>query len=179
MDIWSLGGVCSEAATWVVLGMSGLAEYRDKRQQEVARKNTSQDGRPFHDGQTTLRTVEIMHNRLLEKGEVRLGDYITKPVLRHMVCPMLSDDPNGRGNAILLWKRFHQILEKGQTQLEQFDQSQSLSTGSNTVSNSQAFDQHAQEKYSQASYKAEEELDVPSHAYGPPPFDPRYSSNLE
>ena len=178
VDIWSLGGIYSEAATWVVLGMAGLTEYRNERQQEVIDKKTSQDGRPFHDGQTTLTIVEQQHDRLLEGREVRPGDYVTKSVLKEMVYSMLSDDPDGRDNAIVLWRRSQKILKKGRTQLEQSEQRQSFPTGEHIISNLQAFDQRTLERSRESPYKAAEQFNGPSNVHGPPPFDPRYSSNF-
>ena len=179
VDIWSLGGIYSEAVAWVVLGMAGLTEYRNQRQQEVAGKNTSQDGRPFHDGQTTLTTVVEMHERFLEKDEVRPGDYITKPVLTRMIPSMLSDHPYGRHKAIVLWTNSQSILKNGQKQLETFDQRQSPPSGNHAASNLHAFDQRTPEKSSEVSYRGAEQLNGPTEVHDPPPFDPRYSSKLQ
>ena len=158
--------------------MAGLTEYRNQRQQEVAGKQTSQDGRPFHDGRNTLTTVEQMHERfLIEEGEVRPGDHVTKHVLRDMVCSMLSDDPDGRDNAIVLWKKSQKCLEKGQKQTKKFGQRQSSPIENHVVRNEQIFDQRAPEKSSEVPYRAAEQFNRPSHVHGPPPFDPQYSAN--
>ena len=160
--------------------MAGLTEYRNQRQQEVAGRNTRQDGRPFHnDGQETLATVQQMHERLLERGEVRPGDYVTKLVIKEMVYSMLCDDPDGRDNAILLWKKSQRILGKGQKQIEKVDQRQRPPIGNHAISDPQAFDQHEPEKSSEVSYIAAKQLNGPSHVHGPPPFDPRYSSSIQ
>ena len=156
--------------------MAGLTEYRNQRQQEVAEKHTSQDGRPFHDGERTLTKVEQMHERLLKEGEVRPGDYITKLVLKDMVDSMLSDDPDGRENAIVLWKRSQKCLEKGK-QLKNFDQRQRPPIGNLIASNLQVFDQRAPERSPEVSYRAAEQLNGLPHGHGPPPFDPQYSAN--
>ena len=178
VDIWSLGAIYSEAAVWVVLGKAGLTKYRNQRQQEVVGKDTAQDGRPFHDGQNTLTTVEQMHERLLvEEGEVRPGDYVTKHVLKDLVYSMLVDDPpDGRDNAIVLWKKSQKCVEKGQKQLKK---RQSPPVANHVVSLSQAFHQRAPEKSSEVSYRDAEQLSGTSHVQEPPPFDPRYSSNLQ
>lgn len=113
-----------------------------------------------------------MHERLLnEEGEVRPGDHITKPVIKDMVCSMLSDDPDGRENAIVLWKRSQKILVKGQKQLEKIGQQQSPPIGNYVVGNLQASDQRAAE--------TSEQINGQSHVHGPPPFDPRYSSSFQ
>ena len=103
IDIWSFGGVCSEAAVWVVLGKAGLDQYRLQREEEIRDKHTSQDGRCFHDGENILVTVKNMHDRLLKQGEIRPSDHVTGPVLDQMVVYMLEEDPDGRNDA-----RWHQ-----------------------------------------------------------------------
>ena len=117
VDIWSFGGVCSEAAVWVVLGKSGLMGYRNRRKQEICEKRTLQDGSCFHDGEKVLQTVEAMHDRLLNKGEVRPADHVTLPVLQ-MVDDMLEENPRDRPNAIQLCRKSVKILTKAQSKLQ-------------------------------------------------------------
>ena len=92
---------------------------------------------------------------------------------------MLSDDPDGRHNAIMLWKTSQRLLRKGQKQLEKVDQRQRPPIGNHAISDPQAFDQHEPEKSSEVSYIAAEQLNGPSHVHGPPPYDPRYSSSIQ
>lgn len=122
VDIWSFGGVCSEAAVWVVRGMSGLMDYRNQRKQEICEKGTSQDGSCFHDGEKVLTTVEAMHDRLLNKGEVRPADHVTLPVLAQMVDDMLEENPRERPDAIQLCRKSDRILAKAQSKLQESNQ---------------------------------------------------------
>lgn len=134
IDIWSFGGVCSEAAVWVVLGMPGLNDYRHRRQQEICEKGTSQDGSCFHDGEKVLQSVEIMHERLLRRGEIRPGDHVTRPVLDQMVPVMLEEDPDVRHPASALWKRSTKIVDEATKKLIKSNQQTehaSLPVGSN------------------------------------------------
>lgn len=153
VDIWSFGAVCSEAAVWVVLGISGLTEYRSQRKQEICGKNTSQDGSCFHDGDNVLKTVEAMHGRLLNRGEVRPGDHVTKPVVDQMISSMLMEEPDGRQNAIWLWKRSRKISNEAQSKLQE-PTKQSTTSDVSVVATSRM-----------------------SVAYGPPPNFPQYRPN--
>lgn len=122
VDIWSFGCVCSEAAVWVVRGMAGLMGYRNRRKQEICEKRTSQDGSCFHDGgEKVLKTVKAMHDRLLNKGEVRSADHVTLPVLE-MVEDMLEVNPRGRPDAIQLCTKSERILARAQLKLQESNQ---------------------------------------------------------
>ena len=118
-DIWSFGAVCSEAAVWVVLGRSGLADYRDQRKRKTYEKGTLQDGSCFHDGEKILKTVDDMHNRLLRGDKVRSEDHVTIPVLDNLVTFMLEEKPEGRLDAVQLWIRSQKILDKVKLELQE------------------------------------------------------------
>lgn len=148
IDIWSFGGVCSDAAVWVVLGLSGLTDYRKGRQQEISDNDSSQDGSCFHDGENVLDTVQNMHLRLLRKGEVRPGDHVTKSVIQHMVPFMLHKDPNERFEALSLYKISQNILEGARSE----------SKGSNQLTAPRTVGS--------------------VHQHSSPPYDPKYSTNL-
>lgn len=122
IDIWSFGGVCSEAAVWVVLGRAQLNQYRHQRKQEICERGTTQDGSCFHDGEVVLRTVKDMHQRLLTMGEIRPGDHVTGPILGHMVEYMLDDDVETRDDALRLWKKSKKILEEAETKVKRLTQ---------------------------------------------------------
>ncbi|MCJ1271366.1 hypothetical protein MMC22_011266 [Lobaria immixta] len=121
VDIWSFGGVCSEAAVWVVLGKSGLMDYRDRRKQEICDNRNSQDGSCFHDGEKVLHTVKAMHDRLLKKGEVRPADHVTFHVVE-MIEGMLEENPRDRLNANQLYSKSIKILTKAQSKLQESNQ---------------------------------------------------------
>jgi hypothetical protein len=178
IDIWSFGGVCSEAAVWVVLGMSGLIDYRRRRQQEICEKGTLQDGSCFHDGEKVLETVEAMHSRLLKRGEVRPGDHVTRPVLDQMVTSMLEEDPDGRQNAIWLWKRSQRILKEAQSELEEPNQQTTPKQVDSMVNKAQFFGLNMPETPPPTSHGAAQHYNRNSHPHGPPPNYPQYSSNF-
>lgn len=179
IDIWSFGGVCSEAAVWVVLGMPGLLKYRHQRKQEICLRGTTQDGSCFHDGEGLLETVKSTHQRLMTRGEVRPGDHITKPVLDHMVKYMLDEDPDYRDDALKLWKKSKKILEEAEVKMEKFyhqiNPRESYSASGNAPDYGMIMPitpPHASHEIGQTS------LDSTPHAPGPPPKSrPRDGSN--
>ena len=179
IDVWSFGGVCSEAAVWVVLGMSELIRYRSRRQQEIFKKGTRQDGSCFHDGEKVLKTVKAMHNRLLKGGEIRPSDYITIPVLDQMVTSMLEEDPDRRQNAIRLWKRSQKILRKAQSMLKRPTQSKTLPQEDSIVNKGQFSGMKIPETRLPISPGAAKLYNGHSHGQGPPPHDPQYSPDLQ
>lgn len=158
IDIWSFGGVCSEAAVWVVLGKAGLNEYRLQREREIRAKRTSQDGRCFHDGEKILETVKNMHDRLLKQGEIRPSDHVTGPVLDQMVVYMLEEDPDGRNDANWHHKKGERILKAAKEKLS-----------------SPSFDPKLPMAPVQNPNKAGQYLQSVTHPHGPPPNLPRYS----
>ena len=174
IDIWSFGGVCSEAAVWVVLGMSGLINYRHQRQQEICEKGTSQDGSCFHDGEKILRTVNAMHGRLLEGREIRAGDHVTRPVLEYMVDSMLEEDPGGRQNATWLWKKSQKILGEARLKLEETSQQASSRRGDSVVNKAQFYGLNLPKTPPLTSYGVAQPYNGNPHAHGPPPNLPQY-----
>lgn len=99
IDIWSLGCVFSEAATWSVFGIGKLYQYRDARRSEVC--NTSPRNEDcFHDGQKTLNTVIEMHRALI-KGARRF-DFLTEKLIERLLVPMLYESPQDRPSAAQL-----------------------------------------------------------------------------
>lgn len=173
VDIWSFGGVCSEAAVWVVLGMSGLTEYRNRRQQEICEMDTSQDGSCFHDGENVLKTVESMHDRLLKRGEIRPEDHVTKAVIDHMISNMLTELPDTRQNALWLWKKCQSILREAQLELKKSSLRKSSGRIEPMADEAQFFTQNISNMPPQTLQERN------SHPHGPPPLNPRYSSNTQ
>ncbi|KAL8842972.1 MAG: hypothetical protein Q9176_002275 [Flavoplaca citrina] len=171
IDIWSFGCVCSEAAVWVVLGLSGLIQYRNERQQEIAGKNTSQDGSCFHDGEKVLQAVESTHDRLSRKGLVRSADHVTKPVLDQMVSAMLIEH-EGRQNAIWLWKKSQKLLNEARSEIINVTHQTVHRESDSTVSNARFFGRDMPQTPPHTSYGGNQ------HMHGPPPNLPQYSSNL-
>ena len=50
VDVWSLGCVLTEAATWLVYGEKGLNDFRKTRKAEISNDPNHQDLWAFHDG---------------------------------------------------------------------------------------------------------------------------------
>lgn len=179
VDIWSFGGVCNEAAVWVVLGSSGLNEYRRQRQREIDARNTMQDGSCFHDSESIIQAVQVMHDRLLKESEARPTDYITKPVLSHLVTAMLVEEPDERQDAIWLWKRSRKLLEDARSKLDESELQESQRQVEPMFDNAKRSDHSATVAPSQVSQEATESGPRQSHSYGPPPHIIQYSSNIE
>lgn len=157
IDIWSLGGIYSEASVYIVVGKSGLIEYRDQRAHEILERKTSQDGSCFHDGEKVLTSVQRMHERLLVQGETRPGDFVTKSVLAQIIPCLLDDNPDTRQDALWLWKNSQKILEEAETKQQESRQlktSRELNSEGNGAHNAiQAYRGNC-------------------HAHGPPPNHP-------
>ena len=179
IDIWSFGAVCSEAAVWVVLGMSGLNMYRHQRKQEICERGTTQDGSCFHNGEVVLQTVKDMHQRLLTMGEIRPGDHVTKPVLDHMVRYMLHEDPDMRDDALKLWKNSKRILEEAEKKVEKLYQQIPPRDSYPVGGNSQDYGRIMPTTPPANSHEiGQASHDNTPHAHGPPPKNrPRHSSN--
>ena len=177
IDIWSFGCVCSEAAVWVVLGLSGLIQYRNERRQEIAGKNTSQDGSCFHDGENVLKAVESTLGRLLRIGLVRAADYVTKPGLDQMVTSMLIE-AEGRQNAIWLWKRSQKLLIKARSEIKIVTHQTVHRESDSTVSNAQFFGRDTPHTPPLTSHEAVHSFSGQQHMHGPPPYLPQYGSDL-
>ena len=177
IDIWSFGGVCSEAAVWVVLGWQRLIEYRSQRRHEIYSKGSLQDGSCFHDGEKVLKTVEIMHDRLLTRGEIRPRDYVTGPVLDQMVTSMLEEDPDGRQNAIWLGKRSQKILRKAHQKLAESAQPVSPRQEHSAGQRDQFLEPRMPDTPPRTSHGAAQPYNGSSLPHGPPPNDPKYSSH--
>lgn len=176
VDIWSFGGICSEAAVWVVLGMSGLNDYRRRRQQEIRERRTSQDGCCFHDGEKVLETVKLMHDRLMTKGEIRPGDHVTKPVLDQMIPCTLEEDPDLRHHAMLLWKRSKKIMHEAENKLKTSNQRTNPRESDAVGSNAERYDTVMPITPTHKNVQVYHE-NTP-HAHGPPPNRSRHSDTV-
>ena len=108
VDIWSLGGVFSEVAVWVVHGKHGLDAYRQRRQEETNDLPGFKDGRAFHNGQEVLQSVCITHDKVSEN--VRNSDHITRSIVKRMITEML-DEADSRPNSNQLWTKSQRILK--------------------------------------------------------------------
>lgn len=169
--------MCSEAAVWVVLGKAELDFYRLQRKQEICQKGTLQDGGCFHNGEKILNTVEAMHRRLLKREEVRPGDRVTIPVLEHMVTSMLEEEPDGRQNAIWLYKKSQKILKEAQSTLKESHQPTTPPHRNSFVNQGQSFGMMLPETSLPPLSLPPREGSSPE--YDPSLHDPQYSSKHE
>ncbi|PVH68936.1 hypothetical protein DL98DRAFT_627424 [Cadophora sp. DSE1049] len=95
-DIWSLGCVLSEAATWIVLGTPGVEQFSRLRSealnelctaqerqkvesQAIHHENIPRRGDYFHDGRNVLKVVTSWHRHL--RSSLRRSDTITSKIL--------------------------------------------------------------------------------------------------
>ena len=105
VDIWSLGCVLSEVATWVVCNWKNVLEYRNQRRDETERTGRFRSGDYcFHDGQDgLLKCVDHNHDELVVRY-VKAHDYVTEHVLKLVQDAMLKPSfNNGRRSALWLY----------------------------------------------------------------------------
>ena len=105
-DIWSLGCIFSEVATWVGHGYNNLIQYREERRAEFKSK-TYENGDCFHglDNQL-LDAVNHIHHQMLTN--CRVNDYVTPSVIVLVKEMLLADD--ARPGAKSLWDKTRWIL---------------------------------------------------------------------
>ena len=115
-DIWSMGCVSSEVATWVCEGYPKLLEYRRRRKQEILKKSKTVDEDCFHYLSEVLETVTQIHFDIEENS--RRNDYITPRVIRGLVNGMIRPDPRSRGSALHLLKTSVDILKDAKADLK-------------------------------------------------------------
>lgn len=108
VDVWSLGCVLSEAATWLVHGFAGVEAYRIHRTEEVkAIPGFHGPEDCFHNGVDVLSCISTHHEEL--KKHKRECDSLTGPIV-DMIEDML-DTPD-RGDAALFWRKAQKLLQK-------------------------------------------------------------------
>lgn len=123
IDIWSLGCVFSLAATWIILGHTGVMQYAAVRQlatRKHIQARQSQNPAPnkaevteideFHDGHEVLETVTHWHQYL--RNSHRRTDTITPSVLDLVDERMLLGLGNKRINAHDLCSKLDSILKE-------------------------------------------------------------------
>ena len=114
VDIWSLGCVISEVATWVGRNWNSVQEYR--RQRTIATQRLSGFGKGdccFHDGRDeSLPAVNQNHTEL--RKDVRPSDYVTKPILDMVKNDMLRSS-DGRRAASYIYKQSKQLIFDAET----------------------------------------------------------------
>lgn len=131
VDIWSLGCVLSEVATWVHEGWTKLDEYRRRRCKEMKGIfGHSEDC--FHDGNAILWTVQEIHADIIENR--RANDNITHKVVEDMVSRMLLIR-EGRSSAKYLYDTSIKILREAKPALTENEQTSIYNPGFPSSSN--------------------------------------------
>lgn len=115
VDVWSMGCILSEAATWLVhTGYPGLGAYRQSRIEETEKLPSFSDIGCFHNGTEALDCVNRHHDDL--KKHVRTTiDPITGPIvdmIDEMLCPAYA-----RAGADHLWVKSHKLLKEHAQQM--------------------------------------------------------------
>ena len=113
VDIWSLSCVFSEVATWVNKGWTQLAEYRNRRIQEMERRiRKSEDC--FHDGFEVLTAVAQSHDDIVASR--RPNDPITPKIL-DLIRDMLLIKAEQRPNAIYTYHKSIRIISEARSEI--------------------------------------------------------------
>ncbi|KAH8590626.1 hypothetical protein B0O99DRAFT_675870 [Bisporella sp. PMI_857] len=115
IDIWSLGGVFSEAAAWVVGSHEEVERYRRKRRAATKNIPGLQDTDCFHDGENVLPMVLDYHESLAKRFSPH--DCITKQVL-HMIENSMLLHETSRSKSIDIWKMSQRILNGADVELK-------------------------------------------------------------
>ncbi|KAL8690381.1 MAG: hypothetical protein Q9218_004160 [Villophora microphyllina] len=121
IDIWSLGCVFSLAATWAILGFTGVLQFNEMRKMTIQRLHRSRqglrvgdedpEGDQFHDGYQLLGIVSEWHRYL--RGRIRKCDAFSIQVLDLIDRKMLITTPESRIKADDLCSQLDKIIVKG------------------------------------------------------------------
>ncbi|KAH6656535.1 hypothetical protein BKA67DRAFT_531800 [Truncatella angustata] len=110
-DIWSLGCVLSEAATWVVLGHRGVQRYHGVRRLDPS----GIDG--FHNRLDKSKAVRDWHSYL--RHSLRASDTITEKILTVVENFMLQADPHMRHDASTLKAELDAVIDFAKASLDE------------------------------------------------------------
>ncbi|RYN24089.1 hypothetical protein AA0112_g9043 [Alternaria arborescens] len=113
IDIWSFGCVLSVAATWIVLGFTGVRQFEELRQLLPANRIGDKTYDRFHDGFDVLPEIKKWHNFL--RGHIRSSDTATTKVLDLVELKMLQADTRNRIHTDDLCIEFESLLESATT----------------------------------------------------------------
>nr|XP_036589064.1 uncharacterized protein CTRU02_01111 [Colletotrichum truncatum]KAF6800706.1 hypothetical protein CTRU02_01111 [Colletotrichum truncatum] len=115
-DIWSLGGIASEALVWSVWGEHGRSKYQQERvaaTRETHLKGGFHEG-AFHDGDCLLDIVESWHKRTVDSANEARDWYskLSRIIFDHMLVP----EQKKRADASTLRQIWSQVLTCGPAQ---------------------------------------------------------------
>ncbi|KAL8726824.1 MAG: hypothetical protein Q9166_006440 [cf. Caloplaca sp. 2 TL-2023] len=114
VDIWSMGCIFSEVATWVIEGYPKVLEYRRRRRIEVQRKGGI-DEELFHWDWKILESVTGILDEIV--GNSRPTDHVTARVVQRMVKWMLMEEAHSRTGANQLVEQSNRILAEAREKL--------------------------------------------------------------
>ncbi|KZL75824.1 protein kinase 4-like protein [Colletotrichum tofieldiae] len=107
-DVWSLGGIASEALIWSTLGNQAREQYQKARVEKTC--TTQLEGGfhegAFHDGHNVLSTVKTWHALALQKPS-RKVEALSSVILDLM----LVSNPKERGDATRTYKELNGIFQ--------------------------------------------------------------------
>jgi len=112
-DIWSIGCIYSETATWVAHGWNTVLEYRRRRGGEFY-QSTKTDGQCFHNEWKVLQAVNQIHTDI--KRARRHHDHITPMILDRLVWGMLIVR-GSRLEAKYVYEESKRIIREAQTDM--------------------------------------------------------------
>jgi len=112
IDAWSFGCVLSVAATWIVLGFSGILQYERLRQLSPANQKRGQRLDRFHDGYQVLPEVGKWHDYL--RGHLRPSDTTTEQVLDLIEIKLLRAEPVARHTLEELCEKLQELSDWAQ-----------------------------------------------------------------
>lgn len=115
VDIWSIGCVYSEVATWVDQGWNKVVEYRRRRLEEM-KERTNQSVDSFHDGFAVLGAVKQIHSDIVRNH--RPNDFVTPKVVEKLVNEMLLVR-SARPDARYLYDMSRRIVDDAHLELKQ------------------------------------------------------------
>jgi serine/threonine protein kinase len=106
IDVWSMGCVLSKAATWIILGFSGIQNFEKHL-------STTEDQRAlarFHDGKNVLPSVQNWHKILRQNIHTR--DHLTGKILDLVDNHLLQGDPRLRFDSKELCAYLGRLLQE-------------------------------------------------------------------
>lgn len=115
VDIWSLGCVFSEVATWVVHGWNGLQKYRDQRKRDLENILGLGAGDAFHDGSGVLAAVVDNHVRLKQSN--RINGHLTPQIIATLISDMMVESKM-RANAKQLYQKAMRMIQRSREIVE-------------------------------------------------------------
>lgn len=116
VDVWSLGCIFSEVATWIIHDWRRVLEYRRQRKTQAAEKLGCDTGEIFHDAQSVLPAIKECHTDIVKSK--RHDDVITEKVLQDLVEKMLVQKGQ-RPDVHTLLRTANSIIEAAKYELQE------------------------------------------------------------